>query len=287
MTTHVMYTILDRRMLAEGIFKIRISAPLIAEKFKAGQFVVLMVNETGERIPLTIVDGNVEDGSITLIFQKVGKTTALLAARSPSDELFSVLGPLGRPSTISKFGTVVVAGGGVGVAEIYPVAKALNAAGNYVIGLAGFRTASKMFMVGELIEHCNELYISTDDGSIGYKGFVHDALRSLLEKKNIDYVYAVGPVPMMKAVSDVTRPFNIKTVISANPLMIDGTGMCGVCRLEVGGIRKLACVDGPEFDGHQVDFGLLEARLRAYKDEEHACRLQMESKSDESRNGEE
>jgi ferredoxin--NADP+ reductase len=273
-----MYKILEKHLLAEGIFKIKISAPLIAEKFKPGQFVVLMVNETGERIPLTIFDGDVAEGSITLVFQEVGKTTSLLASKKVSEELFSVLGPLGRPSAVSKFGNTAVIGGGVGVAEAYPEAKALKKAGNYVIGVAGFRTAKKLFMVDDLKEFCDELYISTDDGSVGYRGFVHEVLRNLVAKKKIDYVYAVGPVPMMKAVSDVTRPLNIRTTISANPIMIDGTGMCGVCRLEVGGTSRFACVEGPEFDAHQVNFELLEARLRMYRHEEHVCRLQEEGR---------
>jgi len=271
-----MYLITDKRQLAEGIFRIDVSAPLIAKKYKTGQFVILMINGTGERIPLTIVDGNLSKGTITLIFQVVGKSTTLLAFKGISERLFAVLGPLGHPSKIEKYGNVVVVGGGVGVAEIYPEVRALKAVGNNVIAVVGFKTANRLFMVEDLKPYCNEILISTDDGTVGFKGFVSDVLRKLIEEgRKIDYVYAVGPVPMMKAISDITRLSSIKTMISANPLMIDGTGMCGCCRIEVGGESKFACVDGPEFDAHQINFDILEARLRMYKEEENASKIDM------------
>ena len=275
-----MYLITDKLQLAEGIFQIKVLAPLISKKFKAGQFVVLMVNETGERIPLTIVDADVSEGTITLIFQVVGKSTSLLSSKGISDKIFAVLGPLGRPSKIEKYGNVVVVGGGVGVAEILPEAKALKAVGNNVLAIVGFRSADRIFMVNDLNLYCDEVLISTDDGSLGYRGLVSDVLKKTIDTgRRIDYVYAVGPVPMMRAVSDVTRQFGIKTMISGNPLMIDGTGMCGGCRIEVGGESKFTCVDGPEFDAHKVNFDILKDRLGAYAEQEHICKINLEGKS--------
>ncbi|MEM3403039.1 MAG: sulfide/dihydroorotate dehydrogenase-like FAD/NAD-binding protein [Nitrososphaeria archaeon] len=264
-----MYTILDKVQLAEGIFKVRIDAPLVAKNWKPGQFVVLMVNEAGERIPLTIVDGNSNDCTISLVFQVVGRTTMLLASKNAGDKIFSILGPLGRPSEVKKYGDVVVVGGGVGVAEIFPQARALKSLGNYVIGVVGARTYSRLVLVEELKSICDEIHVCTDDGSYGYRGFVSDLLKRLLEKKDtIGYVYAVGPVQMMKAVSEVTRDRGIRTFVSANPIMIDGTGMCGVCRVIVGGEIKFACIDGPDFDAHLLDFDTLESRLKTYTQRE-------------------
>jgi ferredoxin--NADP+ reductase len=273
------YPIINKRLLAEGIIRIEVHAPLVAEKYKAGQFVILMVNGTGERFPLTIVDGNFRKGNITLIFQIAGKSTSILASKETSEGLFALLGPLGQPSKIEKFGNVVVVGGGVGVSEIYPEVKALKAAGNNVTAIVGFKSANRLFMVDELKPYCDEILITTDDGTVGFKGFVSDILGKLIEEgRKIDYVYAVGPVPMMRAVSNITRSSNIKTSISANPLMIDGTGMCGGCRIEVGGESKFACVDGPEFDAHQVNFDVLEARLKTYKEEENNSKVDLVSK---------
>ncbi|MBC7090892.1 MAG: sulfide/dihydroorotate dehydrogenase-like FAD/NAD-binding protein [Nitrososphaeria archaeon] len=260
-----MYTIVDKVELAEGIFKIVINAPLIARNWKPGQFIMIMVNESGERIPLTIVDGDTANGKISLIFQVVGKTTKLLALKNVGEKIYSVTGPLGKPSEISKFGNVAVVGGGVGVAEILPQAKALKDAGNHVIGIVGARSSNKLILVKELESICDKVYVCTDDGSLGYKGFVSEILSKILrEGQTIDYVYSVGPVAMMKAVSEVTRGYRIRTVVSANPIMVDGTGMCGACRVLVGGEIKFACVDGPDFDAHQLDFKTLELRLKAY-----------------------
>lgn len=260
-----MYIIVDKVELAEGIFKIVINAPLIARNWKPGQFVMIMVNENGERIPLTIVDGDTVNGNISLIFQVVGKTTKLLALKNVGEKIYSVTGPLGKPSEISKFGNVAVVGGGVGVAEILPQVKALKDAGNHVIGIVGARSSNKLILVKELESICDKVYVCTDDGSMGYKGFVSEILSKILrEGQTIDYVYAVGPVAMMKAVSEVTRGYRIRTVVSANPIMVDGTGMCGACRVLVGGEIKFACIDGPDFDAHQLDFKTLESRLKAY-----------------------
>jgi len=264
-----MYTILDKVQLTEGIFKIRITAPWVAKNWKPGQFVVLMVNEAGERIPLTIVDGNTDNGTISLIFQVVGRTTALLASKNAGEEVFSLLGPLGKPSEIKKFGNVIVVGGGVGVAEIFPQTKALKSLGNYVIGVIGARTHRRLIFFEELKSICDEVHVCTDDGSYGYRGFVSDLLKDLLEEnRTIDYVYAVGPVQMMKAVSELTRQRRIRTFVSANPIMIDGTGMCGVCRVIVGGEIKFACIDGPDFDAHLLDFNTLDSRLKTYRQHE-------------------
>lgn len=260
-----MYTIVDKVQLTEGIFKMIIKALHIAKSWKPGQFVMLMVNEIGERIPLTIVDGNVYDGTISLIFQVVGKTTALLASKNVGEQIYSIAGPLGKPSEIKRYGKAALVGGGVGVAEILPQARALKQVGNDVIAFIGARSLNKLILVEELKSICNEVYVCTDDGSYGFKGFVSDALSKLIEEGcEIDFVYAVGPVPMMKAVSKVTRANNIKTVVSANPIMIDGTGMCGVCRVIVGGEIKFACIDGPDFDAHLLDFDTLESRLKTY-----------------------
>ncbi|MCX8188935.1 MAG: sulfide/dihydroorotate dehydrogenase-like FAD/NAD-binding protein [Nitrososphaeria archaeon] len=260
-----MYTIIDKIQLTEGIFKMIIKAPHIAKSWKPGQFVVLMVNEIGERIPLTIVDGNTYEETITLIFQVVGKTTALLASKNVGEQIYSIMGPLGKPSEIKRYGKVALIGGGVGAAEILPQARALKQVGNYVISIVGARSSSKLILVEELKSFCDEVHVCTDDGSYGFKGFVSDALSNLIEEGyRIDYVYAVGPVPMMKAVSKVTFKHKIKTVVSANPIMIDGTGMCGVCRVIVGGEIKFACIDGPDFDAHLLDFDTLESRLKTY-----------------------
>lgn len=264
-----MHKVLRKERLASTVYLIEVEAPLVAGRNKPGQFIVLRVNERGERIPLTIVDSSPERGSITLIFQVVGKTTRLLSELSEGDYVLDVVGPLGKPTEIERYGTVALVGGGVGIAEIYPEAKAFKAAGNEVIGVIGARTAELLILEEELRRVCDELYVATDDGSRGQRGFVSDALKRLIEEgKKIDLVYAVGPTMMMKAVSSLTKPYGIKTLVSLNPIMLDATGMCGACRVKVGGEIKFACVDGPEFDGHLVDFDLLMARQRMYLEEE-------------------
>jgi ferredoxin--NADP+ reductase len=251
--------------LSHQIVQMEIHAPDIADKRKAGQFVVLMTDERGERIPLTIVDSDVKKGTITIIFQVVGKTTTCLADMKKGDCLFSVLGPLGKPTEIENFGNVVCVGGGVGIGVIYPIARALKDAGNEVTSIIGARTKDILILESEMRAASNRLLVATDDGSYGFHGFVSQVLQSLIDEgERIDRVFAIGPVPMMRVICTVTRPFDIKTIVSLNPIMVDATGMCGACRVAVGGETKLACVDGPEFDGHQVDFDLLTDRLRMY-----------------------
>ena len=263
--------ILSKDILAESkdtrVVRMEIAAPLIAKKVRPGQFVVIIVNEKGERIPLTVVDANENSGSITLIFQELGFTTKLLGKLNPGDSLYALTGPLGHATEIKKYGKVILVGGGVGIAEIYPVAKALKKAGNKVITIIGARTKGLLILESELKKISNELYVTTDDGSHGTKGFVTDILKGLRG----DLVYAVGPIPMMRKVSEVS---NQKTLVSLNTLMVDATGMCGCCRVSVGGDTKFACVDGPEFDGHKVDWNELENRSRIYLEKEkHICRL--------------
>jgi NAD(P)H-flavin reductase len=274
-----MNKIIAKEKLNDSVSRIVIEAPHIARAAKPGNFVVIIPQDKGERIPLTIADADPAKGTIAIIFQIVGATTRILNSLKVGDELAHLLGPLGAPSHIERFGTVVVIGGGVGIAEIYPAVKALKKAGNKVITIIGARCKELLIYETELRAQSTELRVTTDDGSAGQKGFVSDVLKELIASgQKIDLVIAVGPVPMMKVCCDVTKPHNIKTVVSLNPLMLDATGMCGVCRVLVGGKIKFACVEGPEFDGHQVDFAELSQRLRAYKDvekqaDEHVCRL--------------
>jgi ferredoxin--NADP+ reductase len=256
-------------VLVPGITRFEIDAPDVARKARPGQFVVVRVNETGERIPLTIADMRPDDGVIVIVFMEVGKSTRLLGTLEVGDSILDFIGPLGRASEIEKFGTVVCVAGGVGTPEVYPLARALKQAGNKVISILGFRNSGLIVMEDELKAVSDELILTTDDGSYGEKGFVTDALQKLIDRgEKLDRVLAVGPVIMMKMVSKVTEPHKISTVVSLNPIMVDATGMCGVCRCTVGGEMKLACVDGPEFDGHQVDFDELMTRLKVYLPEE-------------------
>ena len=263
--------ILNKTAIADGICRFIIEAPKIAKKRKAGNFVIVRANEYAERIPLTIVDSNAEHGTITLIIQSVGKSTRLLNSLSPGDELADVIGPLGHPTPIESFATVVCIGGGVGTAEVLPIARASKAADNQVISIIGARTKNLLILEDEMRETSDELYIVTDDGSYEREGLVVDPLRDLIVQGiDIDVVYAIGPMPMMRAVAELTEPYNIKTLVSLNPVMIDGTGMCGGCRVVVDGKTRFACVDGPEFDAHLVDFDTLILRNRAYAEEEKA-----------------
>jgi ferredoxin--NADP+ reductase len=255
--------------LSENVFKMVVEAPAIARKRQAGQFIVLRVDETGERIPLTIVDSESERGTITLIFQVVGKTTALMAAMKEGDSLLDVQGPLGNPTDIEKFGNVVCIGGGVGVGVVYPIAVALKKKGNHVTSIIGSRTKDLLILEDEMRSASDELIVTTDDGSYGVKGFVSNVLKEMIDRGDkIDRVFAIGPVPMMRVLSEVTRPYGIKTVVSLNPIMVDATGMCGACRVAVRGKTRFACVDGPEFNGHEVDFNLLSSRLKMYCEQE-------------------
>jgi NAD(P)H-flavin reductase len=268
------FTIINRKELAPEIKMFEIYAPLVAKKSKPGQFIVIRVHEKGERIPLTIVETDDEKGKLTIIVQEVGKTTKQLGELRKGDCIQDLVGPLGKPSKIANFGTVIVLGGGIGVNEAYPEAKALKEAGCKVISIIGARTKELLILEEEMAKVSDEIHISTDDGSKGHHGFVTDLLKKLVDSIKIDLVFAVGPTIMMKAVSDMTRPYGIKTHVSLNPIMVDATGMCGACRVEIEGETKFACVDGPIFDGHLVDFDLLLKRLNMYlAEEEHSCKL--------------
>jgi ferredoxin/flavodoxin---NADP+ reductase len=264
-----MYRIVSAVFLAENIKKIEIEAPRIAKKQKAGQFVMVRVEQNGERVPLTIAGSDPEKGTITVIAQGAGKSTRELNSKSVGDTLADVVGPLGKPSHVENFGTAVSIGGGVGTAIAWPTASALKAAGNYVITINGARTKELVILEEEMKAVSDEAYITTDDGSYGYNGFVTQKLQELIDSgRQIDFVLAIGPIPMMRAVAEVTRPHNIRTMVSLNPIMIDGTGMCGGCRVTVDNQIKFACVDGPEFDAHLVDFKNLSDRNRIYLQEE-------------------
>ena len=263
-----MFPIVEARFLAPDVKLFRIEAPRVAKKRRAGQFVIVRIHEEGERIPLTIADSSLEDGTVTLIVQGVGKTTKLMNRLGPGDALLDLVGPLGKPTEIEKFGTVAIVGGGVGTAIAWPSAVALKQAGNRVMSILGARTADLLILEEEMKAVSDLLIVTTDDGSRGLHGFVTQALAERIAAEPVDRVYAIGPIPMMKAVADVTRPFAIPTIVSLNPIMVDGTGMCGGCRVLVGGESKFACVDGPEFDAHEVDFRVLLQRNAAYRVEE-------------------
>jgi ferredoxin--NADP+ reductase len=268
--------IIERKILTEALgtklTQLKVFSPQIAAKAKPGQFVALMATSEGERIPLTIVDKDKE--TITLIFQEVGLTTKLLGKMKAGDSLFALVGPLGNPTAIKKYGKVILVGGGVGIAEIYPIAQAFKAAGNQLISILGARSKDLLILEKELKGVSDELYVATDDGSSGRKGFTTDILQELLAKGKYDLVYAVGPIPMMKKVAQVTLPYNVKTEVSLNALMVDATGMCGCCRVSVGGKTKFSCIDGPDFDAQQVDWDELTKRNRIYEDKEkHICNL--------------
>jgi ferredoxin--NADP+ reductase len=264
-----MFEILKKREMADGSVVLNeISAPLIAEKAKPGQFVILKANETGERIPLTIAYSYPERGIIAVIYQVVGKSTALFKTMQVGEGFQDVIGPLGKPTDIEQVGNVICVGGGTGVAVMYPITKAMKEAGNHVFSVIGARTKDLLIMEEMMGNASHELHVCTDDGSYGHHGFVTDKVKELIEKHDIRQVVAIGPVPMMKFVCKITEEKNIKTLVSLNSIMVDGTGMCGCCRITVGGKTRFACVEGPEFDGHQVDFQELNTRLQAYTQQE-------------------
>jgi NAD(P)H-flavin reductase len=264
-----LYEIIELEKLAPQINLLKLHVPLITQKAEAGQFVVLRINQEGERIPMSITDLDSKTGILTIIFQEVGKTTAHLATLKKGDFLADVVGPLGIPTHVEKFGTCICVGGGIGIAPIHFVAKALKALGNKVISIIGARSKDLLILEKEMKEISDELHISTDDGSYGHHGFVTDVLTQLLSQgQKPDFIMAIGPVIMMRAVCGVTAPHGIKTLVSLNPVMVDGTGMCGACRVTVGGKTKFACVDGPDFDGHQVDFDELIKRQAMYREQE-------------------
>jgi len=271
--------ILNKEVIAEDsgtrIRRFEIHAPLIASKVRPGQFIVIMIKEEGERIPLTVVDKNEQTGSITLIVQEIGFSTKLLGTLNIGDSLYAIVGPMGHATDLKNYGKIILIGGGVGIAELYPLVKAMKEAGNDVTTILGTRTKRLLILENELKSVSKEFYVTTDDGSYGKKGFVTDILKELLAKPDKpDFVYAVGPIPMMKLVSDITKEFKVKTVVSLNALMVDATGMCGGCRVKIGEDVKFSCVDGPEFDGHLVDWQELTKRTKTYAEkEEHICRL--------------
>jgi len=278
------YRIVEKKVLAPTITKYLIEAPYVARKRKAGNFVIIRVDETGERIPLTLVDSNIDTGTITLIVQALGKTTKALALKNEGDCIMDVMGPLGNPTPIESGKTIACIGGGVGTAELYPITKALKNAGNTIYTIVGARSKELVILEPEMEQVSDKLYITTDDGSYKRKGFVTDQLKELLDANlGINIVYAIGPLPMMRAVSNLTKPYNVRTLVSLNAVMVDGTGMCGGCRVTVNGKMKFACVDGPEFEGHEVDFDEMLLRNRSYTDmekisidrfaeEPHVCR---------------
>lgn len=267
-----MFPIVKREEIAGGTVIINeIEAPLIASKTKPGQFVILKAYEEGERIPLTMADVDPVKGTITIIYMVVGKSTEIFKQLRVGDAFQDVIGPLGKPTHLEKVGKVICVGGGTGIAVLHPITRGLKMAGNEVTSIIGARTKDLLILEEQMSLASHDLRICTDDGSYGHHGFVTEVMTELLEKDDIKQVVAIGPVPMMKAVSNITREYKVSTLVSLNPVMVDGTGMCGCCRVTVGGETKFACVDGPEFDAHQVDYDELILRLRSYEEEERKC----------------
>lgn len=275
-----MFPVLKKRVVADRTKEIVVAAPDVAARARAGQFVILRNTELGERYPLTIADFDTTAGTITLVFLEIGKSTIELGRVEPGEAIPDLVGPLGNPTRIERLGRVVCVGGGVGIAAAHPVARAFREAGNHVISIIGARTAPLLFYEDEMRAASDEVIVTTDDGSLGAKGLVTDRLAEIISRTGasaIGEVFAVGPSVMMRAVAEATRPHKIRTTVSLNPIMVDGTGMCGGCRVEVGGETKFACVDGPDFDAHLVDFDLLIARQKMYREHEsraaEACKL--------------
>ena len=283
-----MFKIIEKKQLSADVFYFKVNAPEIARNRKAGQFVLVQIDvDYGERVPLTIADANAEEGWLVLVFQAVGATTLKLSRKNEGDEIAAILGPLGNPTHIEKKGTVVCVGGGIGVAPLHPIVQAHKAAGNKVIVIMGARNKDLIIFEDEMRALADELYLMTDDGSAGEKGLVTEPLKKLCESQKIDEVVAIGPPIMMKFCAATTEPFKVPTTVSLNTIMIDGTGMCGGCRVTIGGKTKFVCVDGPEFDGHQVDWANMMMRMKAFKEREaedlHKCR--MEAQADALANG--
>ena len=265
------YKILYKKELCQNQYEIRIKAPFITKNAQAGQFIILRTDKNSERIPLTIADYNRETEELTIVYMAVGYTTKKLSKLEVGDEIEDIVGPLGVPTHIEKYGTVVCLAGGYGAAPCYLIAKAFKDAGNKVYMIMGARNKDLIFWQDKMKNACSELYITTDDGSLGTKGFVTNVMSDIMAREKVNYAIAVGPMPMMKAVADLTRDKGIKTEASMNPIMVDGTGMCGACRVTVGGEVKFACVDGPDFDAHKIDFDEVINRTRIYKDQERRC----------------
>ncbi len=261
--------VLDNVQIGPAVWKMKVEVPRLVAKAKAGQFVILRVNDEGERVPMSIAGMDEDNGILTVIYQVVGKTSALMTTVPAGGEISDCVGPLGLPSHVDKWGTTILVGGGIGIAPIYPIAQAYREAGNKVITIIGARSKEFLFYEEEHKGVADELHVCTDDGSYGTHGFVSDVLKGILDGgEKIGMIMSIGPVPMMRVLADLTKPYGVPTWVSLNPLMIDGTGMCGGCRVKIGGETKFACVDGPDFDGHQVDFDLLTKRLRAYSEQE-------------------
>jgi ferredoxin--NADP+ reductase len=286
-----MNRIVKKAQLSAEVFEMEVEAPLIAKNRKAGQFIIVQIDsEWGERIPLTIADADPKAGTITMVFQTVGASTHRLAAKQVGEYVENILGPLGNPTHIERFGTVVCVGGGIGVAPLHPIAQAMKAAGNKVIIIIGARNRDLVIFEDRMRKIADELVIVTDDGSYGRKALVTEPLKEYCSRDpKPDLAVAIGPPIMMKFCAETTRPFQVPTVVSLNTIMIDGTGMCGGCRVSVGGETKFVCVDGPEFDGHKVDFDNMMTRLRAYKEKEeadhHVCHLELQIESIEQKGG--
>lgn len=262
------YKILAKKEICPNQYEITVDAPFVVRNAQAGQFIIFRADENSERVPLTIADVNKEKGELTLVFMAVGYSTKKLAELNVGEEIHDIVGPLGKPTHIKQYGTVVCLAGGYGAAPCYLIAKAFKEAGNKVYMIMGARTKELIFWADKMKDACTELYITTDDGSIGEKGFVTQVLEKIMNREKVDYAIAVGPMPMMRAVADLTRDKGIYTEASMNPIMVDGTGMCGACRVTVGGEVKFACVDGPDFDAHKIDFDEVINRTRIYKDQE-------------------
>ena len=272
-----MFRIVKKEELTEVTTLMEVEAPRVARSIKPGQFVIVQPKERGERIPLTMVEADPDRGTVTIVFQVVGKTTTELNTMVEGDHIAHFVGPLGLPTPIEKLGTVVMVGGGLGVAPIYPKVRAYKQAGNEVIAIIGARTKDLLILEKEMLDCCDELIVCTDDGSYGEKGFVTAPMERILKERKVDMVEIIGPVPLMKFGSQITKKYGVRTLVSLNPIMVDGTGMCGACRVTVGGETKFACVDGPDFDAHEVDFDELMARLKTYTDmEQLSLTLYME-----------
>lgn len=265
------YKILYKNEVCKNQFEIKVKAPYITKNAKAGQFIILRVDKNSERIPLTIADYDRENEVLTIVYMAVGYTTKKLAALNVGDEIEDIVGPLGKPTHIEKYGTVICVAGGYGAAPCYLISKAFKEAGNKVYMIMGARNKDLIFWQDKMKDACSELIITTDDGSLGVKGFTTSVMAEIMQKEKVDYAIAVGPMPMMKAVADLTRGTGIKTEASMNPIMVDGTGMCGACRITVGDSVKFACVDGPDFDAHLIDFEEVMNRSKIYKDYEKRC----------------
>jgi len=270
-----LYQVVRKKSLADAVVLLEIKAPAVAAKARPGEFIIVRQFENSERIPLTMMDFDAEKGTVTLVVQDVGYSSALIAQAAPGDGFVDFVGPLGRATEIARYGTVLCVGGGVGIAPIFPIARGLRAAGNHVVSVLGARSRDLLILEEEMRGVSDEVIVMTDDGSYGRKGFVTHGIQAVLERGvKPDVIWAIGPMIMMKSVAAFTRPFDIKTIVSMNPIMVDGTGMCGACRLEVGGKTRFACVDGPEFDGHLVNFDLAMKRAAFYKGEEALAKRQ-------------